>query len=658
MVGARTQDADNLTGEQLYAVLRSGARNVDDLKLSEAVKVADTFARSHRQTIGGLADILSRSHNFFEPNSSERIITPVGPDFDQDLIFSKRSYVLLGQGSKSNKDKVNLKTLVEATANLRAFKKDDTNALVIDNVNVGVINPLLKNSTLRNDAEVIQLYVASFLLIKDPQAASQLFQAITSNFTTAAARSENALAFLDKQQIKTYEKVVEDLPGQVSDALDVVVSDVEGSWLLKLMEERVVGTKKTYELSEDLIRLSTTSSPIAGISGSTAIDSANFLQRISIYLTGIVAERAANIRKTTLDVVGGTLRTANPSNLDSSYYNNAYHDEVGVGGDRAPGNEAVALKSGPNLNPVLTDSKVGDESKYIVFPVGFGLGPVVVARQSAFIEVTAVLGEELIRDVTIQRGQLDGKDRQLFLAGYSKISKQQLDFAETLEDPTTYAIVRKRETLKTTPNEYEKTTNEALGLSPLDHFKTGQGELTSTLGIPNFDKQILEDAFVMQGFIPRRSFLGGGAVGGYNRPTLDLIRKIVIVDLNFFLFQKFKPVIDEVKSQVNQVVTDSARRKELEDEIDLRATFSLDNFTDIEVIQKTNLELRATGVIVDDYFSFVFMAEAQKTMALQLEILRETLKLAVLKVTDGAGSRAEDVEGSDRELKDIVCQPR
>ena len=643
MTGKRTQDADNLEGGQLFAQLKSGVRTVNDLRLNEAVKVADEFARFHKETIEGLADELLVLTNKLKPNADQRIITPVGPTFEQRTIFQKKKYVLL-----ENQDKEFLQVLVDATLPLRDHDTATLNALVVGASKANVVEPLLVNNTIRRFATQLKQYVAAFMLVQNPSD-NMLFEAVRTAYTGTdlLTTTKDPLAFIDGETIDRLVKAGENITLQVRDALDNTVRDLELSWIMKALESRLDKSIFAIPIGESILAKAVVPSPLAAFSGSAAQASVDFIQRVSIFIGSILAEGEPDFLPLSMDTVAGTVRDPK-GNVGQTYFNKTYHDEVGVGLNTQGDIVAVEIPAPSGL--ILDGSGV---NSYVAFPSGGVTGPFTIVEKGTS------------KEISISQAGLDDVDKELLNVGYARLIPTQRQEMASFSGALIYYRGTKRKSTLPISADVKNATPKEVDISVNNHWYTG-GTAQVQVFVPatggpggsfqtRITRETFDTAFKMDLFPPARSYQGGNPKIYNNAETLAL-RDLVGFTIGSHIIRIAPLVVEEVKKEVTRLISDPVIRANVDPEGDVAEAFSLENYSDISGIVEVVAALETTGVKVEDYFAFTFMAEEQKKLADDLLALQDTLERSVLAVTGGAGSRAEDVEESDKELRTILCE--
>lgn len=654
MTGKRTQDADNLEGGQLFAQLKSGVRTVNDLRLIEAVKVADEFSRFHKETIGAdLSEKLLILSNRLQPNSSDRIIVPVGPTFDQEAIFKDRKYVL-----PQDRDKQRLETLVKETEALRDHQTDTTNELVLNAAKANILDVLFFDNVRRRQSEQLQLYVAAFLLLRNPSD-SMLFEAVRTAYdgTEVLTTTKDPLDFIGGETIERLLQAGTNLPSQVSGQLTNALNDLEQSWIFDALAAEIGSPKNLMVLGEELLKKAAIPSPLAGFAGSAAQNSVDFIHRISILIGSVFAETEPGLTPQSTDTVAGSLKDPK-GNVSKTYFTKAFHDEIAIG-QNTEGDMVAASVNG--LFGDFFERKSDFNGGYIVFPVGRPTGP--------FVIVKAGSGGAFSREEKLEISQisLDPVDKELFDVGYFRLDSDQrfklFEPGNEFGQSVMYFKGVKRKAGLLVNGHIKNATADELNISSNNNFFTGQttsktvqiGTLGGLQTQTSIVRETFEKAFTMVGFAPKRSYQGG-TPKDYQNTSTNKLRDLINFRIGSLIERVAPSIVSDAKAEIVRLTTNPTIRKNIDPDGKLIKAFGLENFIEIEEIVSVAAALFVTGVIAEDYFAFIFMAEEQKKLAIDLERLQDLLFDAVQAVTDGAGSRAEDVEESDKELRNIICQ--
>lgn len=654
IAGARSSDVDNLSGEVLVAKLLSQPGfTVDNLKLQDAVRAAESFVRNHRASIQDLAPRLEKLGQYFSPNSTVRTKVLTQGNFQELLRPPQASpeadtYVLL-----ESRDKEFLPTLISGTNALLGFDGASTSKLVVSNAKVTAVNTFLEGAdkTKKNAADAIQFYAAVFCLVGRPDFGSPLYPTVSQKFPNVGnlGGKSNALLFVQDQTISAFRDVLKSLPTQVEQDISSTLSAVQASWPIALAVSRASVQADSVPLNEGVLAASLQSSPVPAVGTPTSSPVVDYVLQISVYLNSLLAETGivSTVAPVSSDAFGGTI-AKDVQDVAETYLTPAYRQSLVVGSNQDPDDTIVSF--GPSLTPILNQpAKVGAARYYFVpcgFPVSRFVGHAEVPPTTT-VSAGTVGGLVTINPIS-QSGTfivssdtpgLSDEDKALLSVGIVRVEFGQLNAFPTTPKPpqkaAVYVQTRKR-----------AGTQIVAGSTSIDSsppgggffYKGGRVSSALRLEIPTF----------------RRGYRGSPTA--YVQPFSFSIKNGA-VGLGNFARNSVDAVIDATERALAEIIRDPAaklpnveaqRNRVLEE-------LALSKFQSLQPISLLKTQLEFTGITVDNYLDLAFAAQRQKFAAQQLVDLREALDKATKLLKESQNSPAELVEASDAAYRENLC---
>lgn len=653
IAGKKSSDVENLSGEVIVAQLLSGDTTVDDLRLRDAVKAADSIAKQYDSTLGSASTELRRLAQYFtvgENSGAQGLRLPkLGPSVD----YQQSVAPLQGQKTKRyvlspDLDSSRIVDIIGGTRKIAGFNPGLVNKQVVDSVKVSSLKTFLSETKNREIAEYLKLYAAAFCLIGDPRNAGTLFAQVTDAFSGAAAFTEpNAAIFVENQKVRNFIGLLKSLPAEVDAALKSCFSQLDSSPLANAINVMSGVSGGKVWMGEGVLRQATA----YGQGNTLSRESAKYIGQVGSVVSGMLAERFNVTTKTTTDLVAGTVKTG-VGNNPGVYFTKTYTDSLAPDASAEAGPKVIMFgDKSTKLSSLPVVRK--NNGIFLFLPYLKYVYKFVVAVQ--YRKGGATTREELIVDgdtlgaLGFGAGELDAL-KAMLSSGIAYLTNAQVQIIESSErDPNGariyYEVGTKRSGAPSIPEESYDTSWRSEWVAD---YPTGfSGIAGQRLG----DARKVRCSGVTELF--KRNYLGGTPIR-YIVPTVNLIRDAVSV-----VGEKAKsgadPVASEAEKALMSILENPASVDKFGGKEAILKDLALKNFSDIPSIVGVDLELKYTGVRTEDYFNMAFMAESQKEMVGNLTLLKNSLSSAAAKLRAGKTESATVVRGADGQEQEVSC---
>jgi len=610
IAGLKSSDVENLSGEVIVAQLLSGATTVDNLRLRDAMKAADSMAKQYDSTLGGEAGKLKDLAQYFAPNGQLRIPSKLGPDvnFQQSVAapqgLSDKRYVL-----SADLDSQLITTILSKTASVESFNQGVTDKQAVDLSKVLMLDAL----GTKGYSKEIQSYAAAFCLIESAKNPGQLIGNISTKFPGARGYGGkgNALTFVKDQTLESLQGLMATLPAAVASEVMDAISALEASPLYALAKSKAKGTPIPIG---DGILYQASLNP-----GGVSKHVVRFLSQIGVYVTGIVQETYRNSPSTT-DLLGGTLKGGS-LNLGEKYFTDAYAATVSPTTDPRFGTGVVQFVL-PDSSKAFSDfptSEDDDGGLYVFAPHG----------RSARRFVVSGLGRPIVVDLS----SMDGDDRTLFLAGMIHIKKSVRDESKLFQPTRHYMEVERRVDVPSVPGCIEVVQGS---------YEITGGTVGSAIGLRQF--------------MPKRVY-GGGSPKAYIYPIASTLTSVVGT-MATSIGEWTNSAISFARSKIAEIVANPEALDKppyFDNKEVILSGLAVSNYSSVPTISNVDLDLRYMGVVADNYLNLAYMANVQKEAVKKLSSLKSKLDTAVTRLRAGETESAATVRGADGQEQEVSC---
>lgn len=641
LAGQKSTDVENQTGEVIVARLLSDPPlPVNDLRLEEAVKAAQSLAKQYGATIpSDQKEELERMANYFSSASVLRL-SPLGPQVDFPKIVAPAT---TGADSKyvlaNEIDREQIKDVISKTSNVRAFVAATVNKVVVDNSGVYFINALGGGTTAGN---LVQWYAAAFCLIPDPSTGN-LFAEVTSTLKNVATLDgkPNAVVYVQHQKINDFKKLFQVLPPKVSAAATSAVSEVVskvGSYSvidpILLSEGVIYHAQRDYGANPALCKyLSQVGVMVTAILGEA-------YDRYTMAKTdNTIGRTGGGVPPASVDMITATLK-AGQALIGDKYFVKPYVDSLEAGNGIEPGSKIISFRYG-NItekdNELADLGGTPDGSGGLYLPLCYGVRTTrFVAYGEKPLGFTPVGMEIIVDDSTLA----DPFDRQLLKAGIVHLSADVVAKIGALNNRVYYVEATRRSGAPEVPGATKVVTSAFLGMQRGFRYQNAMTDSALNISEP----------------IVGRNY-SGGPILEYHPPTPGNIKNRVNV-----ICERVPRIAEDVITQtvnsLTEIVTEPWRLSSPEfasrkDQV--RSGLALSYYQGLAEVDKIDTDLKYTGVKTDNYLDLAFMAQIQKTMADNLVTLRDQLTSAVNVVRGGEVESADVVRETDKQAKEVSC---
>jgi hypothetical protein len=627
--GVKTVDINNLKGREAVLLLTASPPSITvaDLSLKDALTAAESFSTEFASAIGGsggIAGDLGLLANHLKIDSKCRISKSVPESGAASMTVDWAKVKDLKKGCEGKgfvlHDSENDKPLVQVikeTEPIRSFNPDAANGKVVDELTVSALNVFLSDKDALNLAKLIQLYAASFCLIKNPSG-DLLFPEISTNFPNAnlLGGKPDAIQFIESQKLKSLTEALATLPDTVASALTAAIDNVKASGLLSTIASRAATNVMLLPIHEIVLTaaaLDPQFSPQASFSFS------KFLHNIGVYITAIVSDAVpgATIQSLSTDNVGGSVLPPSGNRPELVYFTPETFTRLSLtDGDPAPDIQTgrtvrIATSAGTYISRFLKAAPAG--GAYLITPIGTRLPTESVLVSTA----NPSTGFSDVR-FSVSGTGMDETDKALHSYGYSRLTPAQ--------------------------------ASSILTRAP------GQGNMfVVAFGTTLRNVRVLppeaNDAFALglTSMPVDRSYFGGQPKQ-YAVTNLDGIRSVAVSGVGSAVRSAAPKVVKSAKDKVAKLVTgedklpeDRASRNLIVGEL------ALEKFSGVAPIKALDVALRTVGVTVGDYLNLLVMRDTEKDMANKLVSLKSLLEQAVATMSaNKAGAEAAKSDSAGR----------
>jgi hypothetical protein len=622
-ISGKSLDVNNISGDETVELLIQDALTVTDLRLKDAVAAADAFAGKHAARIGdGLAESLRSLAMYFSKEGTLRIRSPQGKESSyRELLSVAERYIL-----QESFDNLLLTDVIVKVKPLTTVDEDGLTSQAVNNVKVSAMDVFLAGTSGngKNLSDMLQLYVASVALMKNPQT-SAAFPAFSQFSGSIGA---NSVDYVKSQKFSVFASVAKDLPGQVAPAFDAAVSNFKSSEIGLLIASEVLGNPfDNIPLSNWTLHEATGNlTPMSDVS-------ARFMIQVSVFLSGILPEIAGDMKPTSFDVMGGTVRKVGTvQEAHGIYFTQAYADNLTADADEvrdAVYMQPIEVFGGGTGKWLSRPTPAGD--RYIMLPL-----------------IKSLTSDFFVRFLGIVIGG-NPDQQKLLKAGFLRIRAAQLPAFES-SSPIEFIV----DGFKRKPNPATKladleTVNlkaffGGAGFARNEDLKIGGGGLiTSVTQIKKYPV--------------RRKYIGTAQKGiqDYLSPTIGNVKATGITQLGSLVSSS----IVQAEEAMNQATTDYIENGipgTPDETAPIKKELSIENLStsaDIKTLAQVLVDIGAT---VSDFTDLMFVAKAEVTMAESVIELKDLLTEAVaLAKVDDEGRRA-NVDESDESSKAAICK--
>lgn len=655
--GKRALDIDGLEGKELVSFLVSGNIAVDQLRLHQAVKAANSFITDFPSSAGAdLIGTLSDVTKFF--SAANR--APSLPTADSESLKNLKTngkYVLA-----TPLDNNLLNSLVSDTEILRAFKADIASKEAIDSLTVSSLNVLLQDRNSLKLVDIIKFYVASFTVIKDPSTQA-LFSTVSTNFPSAdTLAGTDGLKFVEQQKISALAKVVSEIVTPVESKFSQALDSFKGSELATQISSALGVSKDGIPLDENIAQQSFTSS-LGGVKANVAL--MGYLNAVSVYVTGITTELEGTVRRVSTDTIAATVRmSASKDGVGGSYFIPGFASELEqFGGSRRTGVVSfkpvvtsasqpvelgaitVPFTGGTNVTqtPISTFIKKGAGGiDYLVLPLGVDVDILSGSSSATIFAASAPAAGDFVSPVlTIANiGAITGP---LAKAGIIQMSAETSQALQALRNPTIYFYGGHREAKVLFRGHTETATPDALNI------RDRQGT-ARFVGISTGDTQSFHVSSPF--LVASRSYLAGRAIT-FTPPTpATLLESLTAIGR--VVQSGMSRVADDARRKAEAVITGTKTLTDAEI-TPIKKQLPLSIFAPTSDVAKADTALKLLGVTTDNYLDLATGVQIEANVAVKLQELKDLLAKAVANAQGTSGDRGAQVDKNDVAAREHVC---
>ena len=280
--GARSLDVNNLSGDQLVLALIGNSRTPDSLTLAQLRSVADSLAKGTVAKIDpSISQVLTKESQFFAANSEFRLTnTPLDAKTTKlSDILSASKYILA-----SSVDNQPVSTLVSTLSPISSFDEPTTTKSVSGLAPISVLDQISSAFQGFAGLRFVEAYMASFLLIKDPNTGS-LFNSVQSAFGVPAGgiSQSNSLDALKSFSLNQFRTASTTVPTEVMSRVSPLLDFIKTTALAQHVSLEITVLVEDIGLNDVFLNANAT---VAGTPQIT-VPAGTFLTLLGTYLVGL-----------------------------------------------------------------------------------------------------------------------------------------------------------------------------------------------------------------------------------------------------------------------------------------------------------------------------------------------------------------------------------
>lgn len=594
--GARTLDVDNFNGDQLVDLLLDNKITVDDLKLKQAAAVADSLSRGNKDRIDtATASTLETLAKYFATNSIERVNTPVNSP-QKAVISGGKEYVL-----QASLDVATLNSVITSTAPFKDFDQKSLSSVILKNTSVAFMEAAIKDNSRAAMFRVAEAYAAAFCIIMNPATALP-FPSVTTNLPDVSNLNgmSNSLDYVKSKTVDKVQTMLDALRIEVRAAVqNAINNDLKMSGLFTLINLRLGTSKSDIFINEAILSVARTALP-QNFSAADAV----FLTAFGVMLSSIIAQMEKSIPKSSVDAVGGTIRSGTSIGAaGATYFTPAFVNALSPDADK----EIAVLRVGPkDFSSNLRPGPGSD--KYLILPLAEVVG-------SVSITYIAPGGMGAFGGpIKVYVDQTDNQDQILQRVGIIRLNGQQ---QSALAQAGAYIEL----------NVSKRKTNV---------FVPGNTGLSSSV-------------FTVQKFpIDQNHFGGAPVLHNLATPTTLLS----LLDQINYVVAQFKSIAQETSSTLENVFSSEPDQASLDA---LKSQLAIEKFATTPEVAQIKTALDAVGVTVSNVIDLILYANDESLMAKNLVTLRQRILDGIAQAKNDPEGRAAAVAKSNESYKNSVC---
>lgn len=604
--GAKSLDVDNFDGDQLVALLMDNKITVDDLKFKQAVAVADSLSRTNQDFVSNeTSSTLASLAKFFAANANQRVSVPV-TDLSSRIIAAPKEYVL-----QASLDNATLPAVITSTEPFRSFDQAGVSYGIVSKMSFGLVKEITASGPDAQIMKVIQLYLATFLTVKDP-VTGNLFSEVTSVLHANPAGQSDLFAYIDTLPIVDIASFINAIAATSSATMSAAIADISGCGFFGLVGTQLSIAGGSVPLTDGVLNSIMNGVPVG------SFNNARFLYAISIYFGGLMAEIFDGVRPLSCDAVGGTTKAIG-SNSAVSYFDASADSDLTQG---ANPDMAALLSIGP-VTPFPNYLASSGGGGYLKIPFAYDvLGSVFAVTPGAvFGENTMEITPDLVNP-------------SLYNAGFIKLTSQQYSALSSAKKATFFF----RGTKRKTPNLIAGSTS----------MQTPSSIVIFEDNIP-FPSNQKSSFFNISKLPIDQNHYGAKPIQAIPA-NCDTLRNIFTTISNRVV-EKIKDITHETTDFLVDVLKTSSPGLGSGFEKQL----SVDRYTSIAAVAALNTALNTVGVTPPSIGELVLYSKAESDMAKKMTALKNGIVSGISESGNDPENRAAAVAKSNQSLMGSVC---